>query len=136
MMLLAIALSSSYITVSTSADYIRVYTLFGTPYRIYRQKSQTVTCAAWRDYIMTVGNGPAGGGGCATLTYSIENVRHDEICQNEDTVALTEGSELRSVFFSDKGVRTKRGYPKDPDGTSWLISIYRTLVYTTRLEFF
>lgn len=56
---------------------------------------------------MTIGNGPAGGGGHATLTYSIENVRHDEICQNEDTVALTEGSELRSVFFSDKGVRAK-----------------------------
>ncbi|KAK2865289.1 hypothetical protein FQN49_003719, partial [Arthroderma sp. PD_2] len=99
----AIALSNSYITVTTSTDYVRIYTLFGTPYRVFRQKSQTVTCAAWRDYIFTVGNGPAGSDGVAQLKYSIENVRRDEICQNEDTVALAGGTQLQSVFFSDKG---------------------------------
>ncbi|KAI1961101.1 DNA polymerase alpha accessory factor Mcl1 [Ophidiomyces ophidiicola] len=99
----AIALSNSYITVSTSANYVRIYTLFGTPFRIYRQKSQTVTCAAWRDYVLTIGNGSVGSDGIAQLTYSIENVKEDRICQNEDIVALADDTDLRSVFFSDKG---------------------------------
>jgi chromosome transmission fidelity protein 4 len=51
-----------------------------------------------------MGNGPVGGGGLIRLTYSIENVKRDEICQNEDIVALAEGRELKSVFFSDNGV--------------------------------
>ena len=69
-----------------------------------RQKSQAVTCASWRDYVLTIGNGPVGGDGMTRLTYSIENVRRDEVCQNEDTVALAADTELRSVFFSDTGV--------------------------------
>lgn len=100
----ALALSDNYIVAVTTKDYVRVYTLFGTPYRLYRQKSPAVTCAAWRDYVMTVGNGPIGANGHATLKYSIENVKRDEIHQNEDVVALPEGSELKSVFFSDNGV--------------------------------
>ena len=100
----AIALSNSYVVVSTSSDYVRIYTLFGTPFRIFRQKTPTVTCAAWRDYVLTMGNGPVGGDGLTQLTYSIENVKQDEICQNEDIVALAEGRELRTVFFSDNGV--------------------------------
>ncbi|OAX85030.1 hypothetical protein ACJ72_00590 [Emergomyces africanus] len=99
----AIALSNSYIVVTTSANYVRVYTLFGTPFRIYRQKSQSVTCAAWRDYVLTVGNGSVGSDGLATLTYSIENVKRDEIYQNEDHVAIPDSTELRNVFFSDSG---------------------------------
>ncbi|PGG98129.1 chromosome transmission fidelity protein 4 [Blastomyces parvus] len=99
----AIALSNSYIVVTTSADYVRVYTLFGTPFRIYRQKSKSVTCAAWRDYVLTVGNGPLGSDGMTTLTYSIENVKRDEIYQNEDRVALPDSTELQSLFFSDTG---------------------------------
>ncbi|PYH42603.1 chromosome segregation protein [Aspergillus saccharolyticus JOP 1030-1] len=100
----ALALSESYIVAVTTKDYVRVYTLFGTPFKVYRQKSPAVTCAAWRDYIMTVGNGPLGSDGrTATLRYSVENVKRDEICQNEDVVALPEGAELRSVFFSDNG---------------------------------
>ncbi|RAL10745.1 chromosome segregation protein [Aspergillus homomorphus CBS 101889] len=100
----ALALSDSYIVAVTTKDYVRVYTLFGTPFKVYRQKSPAVTCAAWRDYIMTVGNGPLGSDGrTATLRYSVENVKRDEICQNEDVVALPEGTELRTVFFSDSG---------------------------------
>jgi hypothetical protein len=107
---IALALSDSYIVAVTTKDYVRVYTLFGTPYKVYRQKSPAVTCAAWRDYVMTIGNGPLGSDGLtATLTYSIENVKRDEVCQNEDVVALPEGSELRSVFFSDTGVSLRRG---------------------------
>lgn len=45
-----------------------------------------------------------GSDGMATLAYSIENVKRDEICQNEDQVALPDSTELRSVFFSDSGV--------------------------------
>ena len=101
----ALALSDSYIVVVTTKDYVRVYTLFGTPFKVYRQKSPAVACVAWRDYVMTIGNGPVGSDGrTATLRYSVENVKRDEICQNEDVVALPEGAELQSVFFSDTGV--------------------------------
>lgn len=56
---------------------------------------------------MTVGNGPFGcDGRTASLHYTVENVKRDEVCQNEDIVALPEGAELRSVFFSDTGVST------------------------------
>ena len=103
------ALSSSYVVVVTTRAYIRVYTLFGTPYKIYRQKSPAVTCAAWRDYVMTVSNGPIGADGQATLRYTIENIKRDEVFQSEDVVALPEGVELTSVFFSDAGV-SRDGY--------------------------
>jgi chromosome transmission fidelity protein 4 len=100
----AIALSNSYIVVSTSANYIRIYTLFGTPFRIYRQKaSPAVTCAAWRDYVLTIGNGPVGSDNNTQLVYTIENVKRDEVYQSEDIVALSPGSTLDSVFFSDSG---------------------------------
>ena len=52
---------------------------------------------------MTVGNGPVGGDGTTRLLYTIEHVKRDEICQSEDILAVPEGAELRSVFFSDKG---------------------------------
>jgi len=99
------SLSESCVTVTTSANYVRVFTLFGMPYRVYRPKSAPmVTCASFRDYVVTVGNGPVGADGITRLLYSIENVKRDEICQNEDTVALPEGATLKSVFFSDQGV--------------------------------
>ncbi|KAL9037624.1 MAG: hypothetical protein Q9214_005622, partial [Letrouitia sp. 1 TL-2023] len=101
---LTISLSDSYVVVSTSVNYVRVYTLFGTPCRIYRQKSSpTVTCASWRDYVLTMGNGPVGGDGSTRLLYTIENVKRDEVCQSEDTVALTDGARIKNVFFSDRG---------------------------------
>ncbi|KAK2624265.1 hypothetical protein QTJ16_006215 [Diplocarpon rosae] len=101
----AISLSNSFVTVSTTANYVRVYTLFGIPYRVYRQKSSpAVTCASWRDYVLTLGNGPVGADGNATLLYTIQNIKRDEICQSEDVVALPDGETLKSVFFSDNGV--------------------------------
>jgi chromosome transmission fidelity protein 4 len=101
----AISLSESYVTVTTTANYVRVYTLFGVPYRVYRQKSSpTVTCASWRDYVLTLGNGPVGADGTTKLLYTIQNIKRDEICQSEDVVALSEGETLKSVFFSDNGV--------------------------------
>lgn len=100
----AISLSESYIVVTTSSNYVRVFTLYGTPFKVYRQKSSpTVTCASWRDYVLTIGNGPVGGDGATTLLYTIENVKRDEVCQSEDAVALTEGAKVNSVFFSDDG---------------------------------
>lgn len=102
---LAMSLGDSFITVTTSADYVRVYTLFGLPYRVYRPKiTPMVTCASWRDYVLTLGNGPCGADGRTKLLYSIENVKRDEICQNADIVALPEGVTVKSVFFSDNGV--------------------------------
>jgi chromosome transmission fidelity protein 4 len=100
----AIALSESYVVVTTSANYVRIYTLFGLPVRVYRQKaSPAVTCAAWRDYVLTVGNGPVGGDGASQLLYTIENIKRDEILQSEDIVALPPKTTLTSVFFSADG---------------------------------
>ena len=91
--------------VTTSANYVRVYSLFGVPVRIYRQKSApSVTCAAWRDYIMTIGNGPVAANGRPQLLYTIQNVKRDDVCQSEDIVALRDKEELKTVFFSDNGV--------------------------------
>ena len=50
-----------------------------------------------------MGNGPVGGDGSTKLLYTIENVKRDEVCQSEDIVALTEGAQVKSVFFSDDG---------------------------------
>ncbi|KAL8669559.1 MAG: hypothetical protein Q9168_005856 [Polycauliona sp. 1 TL-2023] len=100
----SISLSDSYVVVTTSTNYVRVFTLFGLPVKVYRQKSSpTVTCTSWRDYILTMGNGPVGGDGCTSLLYTIENVKRDEICQSEDVVALPHNTQVKSVFFSDQG---------------------------------
>ena len=100
----SIALSESFVVATTSTNYVRVYTLFGIPFRIFRTKSSPViTCAAWRDYVLTMGNGPIGSDGTAKLLYTIENVRRDNVCQNEDTVALPENGDIQTVFFSDNG---------------------------------
>ena len=101
----SIALSNNFVVVTTTANFVRTYTLFGTPSRVYRQKSSpTVTCAAFEDYLMTVGNGPVDGHGNTQLTYSIKNVKTDEKYQNEDIVALPEGASIKNIFFSDQGV--------------------------------
>ena len=50
-----------------------------------------------------MGNGPVGADGSTKLLYTIENVRLDEVCQSEDVVALEDGTEISSVFFSDTG---------------------------------
>lgn len=91
---------------------------------MYRQKSQAVTCAAWRDYIMSIGNGPIGIDGHTTLRYTVENVKRDEVCQNEDTVALPEGASLQSVFFSDNGVSAIHTEALDMELTAFLGSLY------------
>lgn len=101
----AMSLSASFITVITSANYVRVYTLYGIPYRIYRQKSSpAVACASYRDYVLTIGNGPLSGSGRTQLTYSIENIKREDILQSDDIVALPDHYELKNVFFSDEGV--------------------------------
>ncbi|KAF8477387.1 WD40-repeat-containing domain protein [Kalaharituber pfeilii] len=100
----SIALSDSYIVACTSKGYIRVYTLFGIPFRVYRQKhSPVVACASWRDYVMVLANGPIGGNGRALLTYTIENVKRNETLQCNDVVALPPDGELKNVFFSANG---------------------------------
>ena len=100
----SISLSDSCVVATTTAGYVRIYSLFGVPLKMYRQKSiPAVTCASWHDYVMTVGNGPVGGDGTTRLLYTIENVKRDENCQSEDILAVPEGVQLKSVFFSDKG---------------------------------
>ncbi|KAF1810105.1 putative chromosome segregation protein [Eremomyces bilateralis CBS 781.70] len=100
----SIALSDAYVVATTSDHYVRIYSLFGVPLRVYKQKSSpAVTCAAWRNYVMTIGNGPPRADGFCSLLYSIENVKRDEVCQMEDIVAVDEHAKLQSVFFSDSG---------------------------------
>lgn len=100
----AIALSDSYVCVTTSANYVRIYSLFGLPIRVYRQKSSpAVTCAAWRDYILTIGNGPINSDLSTQLLYTIENIKHDTIYQDSDILALPPNTQLTSVFFSAEG---------------------------------
>ena len=99
------SLSDSFVVVTTSTDYVRIFTLYGTPFRVSRQKSSpAVTCVSWRDYVLTMGNGTVGGDGMTRLMYTIENIKRDDICQNEDVVALPKGALVKGVFFSDTGV--------------------------------
>ncbi|OAA61039.1 chromosome segregation protein [Niveomyces insectorum RCEF 264] len=100
----ALALSASYVTVATTADYVRVYTLHGVPVRVVRPRgTPVVTCAGWRDYVWTLGNGALAPDGTARLQSTIEHVGRGHVCQSEDTVALPAGATVRSVFFSDEG---------------------------------
>ncbi|KAF2717943.1 WD40 repeat-like protein [Polychaeton citri CBS 116435] len=100
----SMSLSETSIVVTTSAGYVRIYSLFGIPLKVYRQKSMpAVTCTSWRDYVMTVGNGPIASSGSTQLVYTIENIKRDEICQSEDILPLSQGSDLKTLFFSDKG---------------------------------
>lgn len=100
----SLSLSDSCIVATTFAGYVRIYSLFGLPLKVYRQKSTpAVACASWRDYVMTVGNGPVGGDGTTRLLYTIENVKRDEICQSEDILPMPQGVQLRGVLFSDRG---------------------------------
>jgi chromosome transmission fidelity protein 4 len=73
---------------------------------------------------MSIGNGPIGIDGHTTLRYTVENVKRDEICQNEDTVALPEGASLQSVFFSDNGVSAIHTEELDMELTAFLGSLY------------
>lgn len=110
-----IALSSKYIIACTTANYVRVYTLFGTPVKIWRLKSSpAVTCAAHGDYVITVSNGAVNSDGSTQLVYSIDNIKHDITHQSSDLVALGTphpdaedydvGSvTLKSVFWTDTG---------------------------------
>ncbi|RMZ89995.1 hypothetical protein DV736_g2783, partial [Chaetothyriales sp. CBS 134916] len=111
----SIALSTKYIVATTSKNYVRVWTLYGTPVRIWRMKAcPAVACASYGDFVMTVANGPVGVDGSTQLVYSIEDITRDETCQDEDILALSascdidsldddEGRSLKTVFFSDAG---------------------------------
>ena len=110
-----IALSSRYIIACTTQNYVRVYTLFGTPLRIWRMKSSpAVTCAAFSDYLITISNGSVNSDGTTQLIYSIDNIRDDEAHQNSDLVALgtphpdsdeydNESVNLKTLFWTDTG---------------------------------
>lgn len=105
----SIALGKRYIIATTNFGYVRVWTLFGTPVRVWRVKNgPAVSCAAWGDFVLTVGNGPIGSDGRSKLVYSIEDLRNDETLQSEDVVALSDSEDaeewgLQSLFWSDEG---------------------------------
>lgn len=98
------ALSDSYAVVCTGAGYVRVYTLHGVAVRVHRSKhTPVVSCASFRDYVLTLANGPVGADGHTSLTYVLENIKRDEVLQSNDVVALPSGGSLRGLFFSDVG---------------------------------
>ena len=100
----SLALSEGYIVATTSAGYERVWTLFGVPVRVAAVGlSPVVSCAAWRDYILTLGNGPVRADGACQLLCSIENVKRDSVCQAQFPVSVSPGAGVQSVLFSDKG---------------------------------
>jgi chromosome transmission fidelity protein 4 len=114
----SIALGKRYVVAVTNRGYVRVWTLFGTPVRVWRVKNApAVACASWDDFVMILGNGPVGSDGRAKLVYSIEDLRDDVTLQSEDVVALStdvadpdnldaEGNPvwgLQSVFWSATG---------------------------------
>ncbi|KAF2156030.1 WD40 repeat-like protein [Myriangium duriaei CBS 260.36] len=100
----SLSLSSSYVIVTTSAGYIRIYTLYGVPFRVYRSKSPVIASTSWRDYIFTVSNGPINPSGTASLLYSIDNVKRDEAHQSNDILPLpVHDPILSTIFFSDRG---------------------------------
>ncbi|PNS20001.1 Minichromosome loss protein 1 [Sphaceloma murrayae] len=100
----SLSLSSSYITVTTSAGYVRIFTLFGVPFRVYRSPSlPIVSSTSWRDYILLVSNGPVTASGATSLLYSIDNVKRNETHQSSAPLPLPADAELSSIFWSDNG---------------------------------
>ncbi|GAM83598.1 hypothetical protein ANO11243_015860 [Dothideomycetidae sp. 11243] len=100
----SLSLSSSYVIVTTSRGYIRIYTLYGVPFRVYRSKAPIIASTSWRDYIFTVSNGPINPFGTASLLYSIDNIKRDETHQSNDILPLPSAdASLSTIFFSDRG---------------------------------
>ncbi|KAK9461375.1 WD40-repeat-containing domain protein [Lipomyces oligophaga] len=96
-----IALSSNLAIACTSKGYVRVYSMAGSPLRIYRQSTNpVVTCACYDDFAMTVRNADDGSG---KLVYSIENFKFDETFQKNDVLDIPVNATLESLFFSDQG---------------------------------
>ena len=128
-----IALSTRYIIACTTKNYVRVYTLFGTPLRIWRLKSSpAVSCAAYSDYLITICNGSVNSDGTTQLVYSIDNLRDDEAHQNSDFVALgtphpdsddDEAATLRNLFWTDTGDPAIY----DSSGTLLILSHWRSM---------
>lgn len=95
----AIALSSSIAVVCTKKGYVRVFNLFGTPLRVYREaRDSIVTCATHGSLLMSV---RARGDG--SLTYSIEDTATEQVFQRGGAMDVAPTDELAALFFSDDG---------------------------------
>lgn len=100
----SLSLSSSYVVVTTSKGYVRIYTLYGVPFRVYRSKSRVIASTSWRDYVFTVSLGPINATGSAALLYSIDNIKRDENHQSNDLLPVPlDNPYLSSIMFSDRG---------------------------------
>ena len=100
----AITISNSGIVVCTDAGYIRMYTLFGVPKRIYQSKCNPIVSAiSHGNYAMVVSNGPVRHDGAAELVYSIYHTFREETVQDNDVLPLPSETTLRSLFFNDAG---------------------------------
>ncbi|KAK9447754.1 WD40-repeat-containing domain protein [Limtongia smithiae] len=94
----ALALSENCVVVCSSRGYVRIFNLYGTPLRMYRESAHSaVCCASWGDFVMVVRNN-----GDGRLIYSLENVKFDETFQKNDAVDVGAGK-LVSAFFSEEG---------------------------------
>lgn len=109
-----IALSRRYIIAYTTNNYVRTYTLFGSPVRVHRLKScPAVTCAAFENHLITLSNGAVQSDGTTQLLYTIENLSTFEVYQSLDMVALgsplpnadgeDDSNTLKTLFWTDTG---------------------------------
>lgn len=98
-----VALTSSYAIACTSSGFVKTYTIDGTPVQMYKYSHlPIVTCTAWENYVMVVGNGAIGSDGQAKLQYTIESDWPNQRVQS-DVLPLPPNGELKSVFFSEEG---------------------------------
>ncbi|CAN6674293.1 DNA polymerase alpha-binding protein [Trichomonascus vanleenenianus] len=95
----AIAVSNSLAVICTERGYIRVFNIYGTPLKVFRNgRDPIITIACWNDYFMFVRSTQQG-----NLIYSIEDLKTGQTYQKDDIVDIPEGADLKSVFFSEAG---------------------------------
>ena len=100
----SIALSSTFIIVTTSTGYARIYTLYGTPHSIFRLQSHPiVTSTVHHSTAFLISNGPISPLGDPTLTYTLTNLATETTHQSNDLLPLPPSASLVSAFFTSEG---------------------------------
>jgi chromosome transmission fidelity protein 4 len=95
----SLALSSTMVVVCTQKGYVRVFNLYGTPLKVFRDSSDhIVTCATHENLLMTVRSRRDG-----SLCYTLEDTATEQVFQRGDAMDVGHSEELTALFFSDDG---------------------------------
>lgn len=95
----AVAISNKVVVVCTSNGYIRLFNLFGTPLRVYRQaRYPIVACTAKDNYFMTIASAMDG-----SLRYSVEDASNGITYQRDQCLEIPYDGKLQNIFFSQEG---------------------------------